>query len=363
MRESTARVCEAKPGTGTSAHSGLAAAYASPLALPSLDGIPPRMIVIDGAQTSARMALSLMQLGLLTYRDWARPWQHEIDLIERALAKWLRKATSELQVFQFGITYSDRRSEQVAQFSGWLPDNKDISNRVSFTIYRIGDIPAYTLSAGITELEQAVPGLGETALYYLEKTAILPVLTPCYALYLASQCYWMGEEDETLRIEEELEYCEPGSTPEQIEIYRKRDFLAAIPEWAALPKQRLTHSSLRRIALEHAGTDAGTVADLLLKIARCRNDYWAPSTYDEQLDCSDIAAIFRWTETDGCGQIVDDAMNQIYNNGESTEDFGIAYLDPKAEPLKAWLRSAEKTFQRLRLCEQLVRMVGRPVRH
>lgn len=309
------------------------------------------------------MALALMQIGLLTYRDWATPWQHESDLIERALTKWLCKATCELQMFQFAITYSDDRANQVAQYSGYVANEPENFNRVSFTISRIGDIPAYTLSAGITELEQAVPGLGETALHYLEKTAVLPILTPCFALHLASQTYWMGEEDENLYIKEELEQLDEGFDPNHVEVYRKRDFLASIPEWAANAKCRHPLSNLRRIALEHAGTDAGTVSALLLKIARGRKDYWLPSTHDEQMDCADIAAIFRWTENDDCGQIVDDAMNQIFNTGESTNEFGTVYLAPEAEPLKAWLRSAETTFQRLRLCEQLVRMVGQPVRH
>jgi PRTRC genetic system protein F len=321
------------------------------------------MLTIKGAQVSARMALSLMQIGLLAYRDWAIPWQHESDLIERAMAKWLRKATSELQLFQFGITYSDHRASEIEQFNGWLPDDSDHRNQVSFTIYRIGDIPSYTLGTGITELEQAIPGLGETAMHYLEQTAVLPILTPSFALYLAQHTYWRGEEDETIAIEEELEYCEEGTTAEQLDIYCKSDFLTTIPEWAATAKQRLPLSSLRRIALEQADTDAGKVAAILLKIARFRSGYWLPDAHAEQLECSDVAAIFRWSTNDDCGRIVDDAFQQIFESGENTDDFGTAYLAPEAEPLKAWLRSAENTFRLLRLCEQLVWMVGQPERH
>lgn len=363
MRTSTARVCETESRPGTAACSGLAAAYAAPLTLPTLEGVPARLLTINGAQVSARMALSLMQIGLLTYRDWATPWQHESDLIERALTKWLRKATAELQIFQFGITYSDRRLEQLSAHMSYTPFERDNAGRVAFTLYRVGDLPAYTLGSGITELEHAVPGLGETALYHLEQAAVLPILTPCHALYLASNNYWMGEDDETLAIQEELAQLSDGLNPDDIEFYRKRDFLASIPEWAATAKPRLPLSSLRRIALEHTGTDAGTVAALILKIARSGKGCWCPDTRDEEMDCSDIAAIFRWSEDDDCGRIVDDAMNEIYNSGESTDDFGTAYLVPEAAPLKAWLRSAEKTFRLLRLCEQLVRIVGQPVRH
>lgn len=308
------------------------------------------------------MALSLMQIGLLTYRDWAKPWAHESDLIERALTRWLRRATADLQMFQFAITYSDRRASQVTAYRGWDRNTPEDNKRVSFTIYRIGDLPSYTLRAGITELEQAFPCLGETALHYLAKAAVLPMLTPQHALYLASATYWHGEGDETYRLQEELEYCDPGTKPEDVEIYRKRDFLTAIPEWAALPKQHLTQTSLRRIALDHAGTTPGEVAAVLLEIARIRKGAWRPNTQDENMDCSDVAALFRWSDDDDCGRIVDDAMNDIINAGESTDDFGSAYLLPDPEPLKAWLRSAEKSFRLLRLCERLVRLVGTTAR-
>lgn len=363
MRQSTASVCNKPAGHRDATGAALAAAYAAPLSLPTLEGVPHRLLTINGARVSARMALSLMQIGLLTYRDWATPWAHEIDLVERALTRWLRWATRELQIFQFGIAYSDRRAEKIMSQLGWTLFEKEHADHISFTLYRTGDPPAYTIGAGIIELERAVPGLGETAMHYLEQTAVLPILTPNQALYWASQAYWMGEEDETLAIEEEIQYCEPGTTPEQVDIYRKCDFLATIPEWAALPKHRLPHASLRRIALDHAGTDAAEAAALLLKIARRSKGAWVPNTGDEQMDCADVAAVFRWSEDDDCGQIADTTLNQIFQNGESTDDFGSAYLPPEAAPLKAWLRSAEKTFQLLRLCEQLVRIVGQPVRH
>lgn len=304
------------------------------------------MTVVKGATVSARTALSLMQIGLLTYRDWAKPWSHESELIQRALEKWLRKATGELQMFQFGIAYSDRRDELLESF-GHFSEGRNNPQNISFTLYRIGERPLYTLSDGITALETTVAGLGETAMFYIARAQwnTVPMLTPMEALGLAQSHYWMGEADETLIIEEQIQFMDEGTTEDDLDIYRLRDFLAKIPEWAATPKQALPLASLRRLALDLAGTDAGEVAALLLKMQRAIIGVWSPNPLEENMETVEVAGEFIWAQGDDCGRIYDDAMNDVYNSGESTEDFGTAYLNPYPAPIKEWMRSAEKTFR------------------
>ena len=104
-------------------------------------------------------------------------------------------------------------------------------------------LPDVLYQRGLLRLEGIATGLGETVLAALyDGLRLLPnTLTPQRSLWQAESVYWHGEQSESAAADafgEDL-----GE-----DVFRRDQFFEHMPEWAALPKRRLTNKQIRAAA-------------------------------------------------------------------------------------------------------------------
>lgn len=341
---------------------------AAALTLPRLGAARPRYAVNSCDATAAKAVLALHKAkrfdpGAL---HPARAFPGALALIEGAFTRWISTVQQAFDGVSFRVG--------VGVGAGSMIDDWDTVRAAAageilqIVIGNRLDDPfgaTWILKRRYQAIEREQPGLARTGLHTLQLAHRhgLPLWTPAIALDAASWAYWAGCDDEReylaqMRIE--------GEDPDDIEIFRRADFDAAIPAEVSHPKQVLKRAVLDRLSIDaRRRPKVARIAALCLEIrAACLNDAkrtdyreFIPDAMHETARLHHVACV-RWSADDPMYRIFDDWANPAYEAGEALEAYGWHEVPIEPAAITAWFAGVERGFRIAALGQQLLALIA-----
>ncbi len=290
------------------------------LTLPSLAGVPIQLASPESDPLVARCALAVGGPHWLPALSWTRG-RVEIAALTGVLGNWLdraRKTDGGLGMFDVGLRVlpgeappCDCNVRSDSPISVWIGNHPETPWR-----------SVWYLERQWHAIERAAPGLAETALAMLNIASRrgLPIYTPFTALDQACWTWWQGEMDESEVLEMMRAETDPGTTPEDLELYTRGQFDAAIPPCASQPKMRIKGAALARLARKRG--DVGELARALISLQaaitrdRRRKERFAlHASDDDGYRALGWAATLRWNAQDPVSRLFDDDAEQASQCG------------------------------------------------
>lgn len=208
----------------------------------------------------------------------------------------------------------------------------------------------FAVGRALTAIEDAQPGLGRTSLRYLESTLCrfgMPH-TPSGALEMCQMLHWMGEDDETMAMEE---YGDDADVPRRAVIFE------GVPEWAYVGYKE----GVASIEDEDFGGYVQRLADrpfgkflaLVHRLHEANKDSSAeffPSHDDAYPNLPPV--VFGWGTEDDYAMIFDDNYRYYAEGGEEAEHAGLTQFDATVEGISNALPSILHTASVLRALDE-----------
>jgi len=342
----------AKPPTPPLSLEGKLQSLSCALPLPTIDKAVPATFEIRHDVRKAALCLrAFLDLDMITEADLAEPWGSERELMERAFNRFMGTEGSGLCLYEPVIALADSVDGDYCDHS----NSEKTDDEVFFCFYSKS---RRYLNIGKTalQIEEICPGLGETLLYHIGRGvySTLSCATPETCLDIAKFTYWQGEEDEREVIAELLA---EGENPEDMEIYRRSDYLASIPEWAANPTDKLSLARLKKIARTGEGLvrDAAKAA---LDLANLQVDSYRSPYFEEFIgDNVDPALFVRWSDNDDTERVYDDYY-QYATQSECTDIHGYLAAITDKEEIGKMLDNIRQFFRILKALDRAFLLIG-----
>lgn len=329
------------------------------LTLPNISTAAPKLVNQKSTETSSSLAVSMIDLGLACDED-AQFADNPALFVERVFERWVKEKTDGLKLFSPHFTLTDT----LGTFGEY--DGNSTHRYIAGVSYSLEDAVYFNLKEKIEQIEQTVPGLGQTALStlygWLAKSLV--AVTPDFLFNLVQYYQWQGEDNEQAfleMLEEEgedaIEY--PGLIT--LEAFEK-DF----PPHVYKPGEIIKKKQLKSLS-KHADPLVAQTAKLLLSQPKLKDWHRDRLEYVESLgngsQCIGYNLVLKWGEG-GSGiaeQVCDDWMEDIYNSGISSDLFLAFMSDRNSESAAADLfDSLEKYIKTLAWLERAVLCLATP---
>lgn len=333
--------------------------FASP-ALAGLPNLPPTLpteyVIPSGVVEGAAVALDMLDAGVLTHTDKGFS---PTMMVEQSMSKWFASLTHDLQFFapdlfmtnDLGNVTLDMDEKGAKKHFG-VESEKTLTFAVSFAAWHW-----FTLQERCEALEAKVPGLGETAIRWLD-THIHPLMTavtPNFTLYAAQHVYWYGEDDESEAVEEILAM---GEDPEDMDLYTKADFDASFPKMSYAAAEKLDRDALTSL-LSHPDREVADLAALLLE--ETPEDgvggSYLQQFCDDHMPVLEPAICIGWSAADDTVQIVDDYFNREAECG-GTDLHAMWVVEQSAEGVLKGRQMVEKFIAEIKKIEKVLSFIA-----
>lgn len=316
--------------------------------------IPIEYVIPAGLIESASVALDMLDAGVLTHTSKELS---PAQMIEESMRTWFESITSDLTIFMphmemtinlEGLGFDLNREDAYEAF------NIEGEDCLSFGV-AYPDWQWFTLKDKIEALEAKVTGLGETAIDWLD-AHLGPLclgVTPNFTLHAAQHSQWMGEDDESVLLEEW------GSDPETADIFTRAEFDAAFPKLAYEASKKLTAEVLSGL-LSHPDREVVDLAAFLLEAVDEDDTVQSihPRTFSEDhLPTLYPAVCIAWEESDPTVRIVDDYFN-YENECGGTDLHGLWAFPKNADGVLSARKSIEQYVTCLKKVEKLLSIIG-----
>lgn len=323
----------------------------SALCIPAIAGRVPVSHTFrkaSGGNKIARLALILMDLGLLTEADAPQPYQPEATMVEKALARWTRSVMGgELQVLrdvQLCVN-PDSVSDyvQALEYTGYEIEDDgeiDVDNAVMFALVPWDDGPVYTMKDRCEEIERWIPGLAKTALRVLYTALYRSAnpFTPETAAEMGEYMYgWLDENDE--------------ESPLPL-----KDFKTAFPAWVLHPSRKLSRKKLAELACRDP------LAAAVLELQAAIDDPKALRVNVAGFWHTSFSVVLRWHGADPLPQIVDDYVNDAHQGGEATSDYTMHAVKLERKSVADFLDRAGRMLRILANADRLIPLIAEELR-
>jgi len=247
------------------------------LTLPAIRADVPHRFAVHGRNDGlAGAALALADTGILCPEHWQGDLREAVsiaisDLAHKHLPNPLADYTLVLaeDTVAADLEYDTSHGYQASRK---LPANTRVSALI--VTFNLDNLVHRVIGPAIQRMEGAHRGLGQTVLYWLH-TAFnhsSSALDPIAGYGWAQYNYWMGENDETAREKEELDYLraeheneqkdvpankrkpfDEAAARQQLQFFRKADYDRAIPPWAGSGFKHHPMLSLEQLACHRRG--------------------------------------------------------------------------------------------------------------
>ena len=336
------------------------------LAIPKLDNSIEATVEFDKCGSRwAKMALLWLDAEELTEADSGHPR----ELVQTAVSRWMEKQVA-------GMKYLNAFEVSVQSYPDPCGDryehgNVDPDKQWFFGLVTEGSLLQwFQLDKRITALEQAHPGLGQTALEIFDDKAsrFPPILTPNVARFLASQVWWYWQEDQESYEAEMSSYWDEEELDPEMLAQGPDWFDAEFPEWMFInPHERktLTADQLQEIAASSESDEARRVAALLLQLmARERESYRLPVLQCDGIVEGDNAyymAYVCWNPNDPLQRLNDDHIQRANECGDGyTDVLGADAVPLDQDGFSKWKSELEAGFAVLRKLDALLPLIADP---
>lgn len=323
------------------------------ISIPSINcAVPKKFVIRHDVKKTTLALITFLDLGLVSEIDLEEPWETEAVVLGRAFNRFIEQESSGLALYNPAIVLTDSLSDDGSS------NDFDAGDNILFSFY--SKSREYLLIGESAEsIENAYPGLGETLMYQIGRAvyATLDCATPQSCLDLAKYSYWQGEDDEKMVIEECLA---EGESPEDVEMYRRSDYFAKLPEWAADPKQKLSPAQLRKIIRTSDGL-ACEAAKAALELSQQLIDGYRGPYFGEFIgDNIDPALFVRWSEEDDVERVYDDYYYHA-TQSDCTDSHGYYSVQPDKEGIGKALEDIRQFFRILRALDTAFSLIGKRI--
>ena len=359
-------------------------------------GVPASINLWRKAPQTAALAEALLDERLL---QWGKPTPDPATRLirdtTRSLNAWVQALTHDMPELPLSFVVTDNHSDTLFQHvSGCESDgneNSPIHNKDGGFAFEAGSANPrlFTFRAAITRLEEKHRRLGATVAYILED--ILDDLVGCTgprkALDIASNEHWCGEDDETTRVDDEMDQVEydedddlkgkdargrkirlegpslPKVTREQVikdnEIFTKKEFHKDIPEW--IYARPMSESAMRKICKTLDGKDR-KIVEAAIALRRLKSSKVNDLLHSYGSWCKMDPVILFWKPFGIVGRMYDDLGQHYMESGESHDVSALAAFDPlDTASIRAAIRKITRLTYILRCAFHLVSLTSKPV--
>ena len=334
------------------------------LTIPTLAASIPATVSFDHqASRWAKVALLWLEAGELSEDDSGRP----VDLVEKAVTRWMTKQVAGIKhLGQFDIVLHAYPSPdgELQSYSEHSIEHQE--EHWFFGVVQGDPLQWYELENRITALDQAHPGLGQTAYHLFQDKVwrLLPIFTPEQAFQVGVRTQWYGMETQEDFIEEMQSL---GCEDEDI-CDGPGDFVAGFPEWMFGENKKVTLSTgeLETIVASSENEEARSVARLLLELQPIdpfsyRLPWVGGSESPIEEDNAYFLAYVRWNRDDQMSRMDDDFIEYANQCGDCfTDFFGADAVSLDAVEFQKWKSEIEAGFAVLRKLDALFALIAGP---
>lgn len=323
--------------------------------LPRIDpAIPLRLVPRSAKRRGAHLSRALLQAGIIN--DDTLPRRLSADHVETsraALTAWLNQNLSGLECLRpsFALTLGSSEGGEALQ-----ADRPEL--HATITWYG-GGSGTWDLGSALDWLEGTSPGLGRTVLRVLERQShrTLPLVTPNEILYFASVCYWCGEDDEAMVLEESCGEDEQELEAMRASMIKRKDFDGAYPEWALKYPKKGAELSLRALRSLRRASNSQRVKAILDDVIAL-SAISLPMPNHTELDGYPVGfgGVMVWGKDDHfTRRVLDDFDQMVGESGDYFEECGVRELDVSGpDGFIAWQEEMKPWFAAVRLLDALI---------
>lgn len=323
-------------------------------------GIPTELLHSADSKNTAKIALALLDAGLLTEADVVDDKRHPVSLIESCFKRWFERTAAPLSIIDLKMDMTDTVENWDSEFSDDEAKKHfqlaEDAPTVAFGVH-FGKWDRFFLKEKIEAIERVAPGLGKTAMEKLESTlhASMFAVTPSFIEDAARYNYWGGADDESEYL---AEYGADDEEREQMmgEMITKADVDALMPN---LETKVLSSEEISELTASE-DTLVASVAAKLLEMDRDEG-YERPQHTDQVSQDGSMyterGIWLQWQPDKLTDQIADDWYN--YAMEYSCLTMNVFWMcELTSEKIAACMKNMERYITRLIWCEQLLGLVG-----
>lgn len=326
----------------------------NPLAVPVIAKETPVIF----AETSDRRLMAKVALEFLDAGEIPEDEKGDTPaVLKEALGRWAVKHAPMLD--HRGFTLATSFDQTAIDYSDSYPDEINPDEWI-FAI-EAGEMQWYPVKAGIMALENAVKGLGETALNLIETAGYrtLDMFGPNRARDMCQYLYWYGMDTQEDYIEELKNYDEEDVLENLDDQLTPDSFDASFDDWVINATQVHDTEALARLETTE---QVGFVRELLPLLREL--DQWIkkearlPSLRSE---CQNVYFGFclEWEEDDPLSRIIDDHCEQANYASDSYTTLLVMEKAPsERQAFIQWKKGVEDGFALLSTLERLLTMIA-----
>jgi PRTRC genetic system protein F len=331
---------------------------ASALALPRISSVPAKLNHRQSAESTSRIALSLLDLGLACDEDAAYASTPAI-FVERIFNRWISERATGINILSPHFTLTDKL-ESFEESS-----DSETSQMCVGISYSTENAVWFALKDKIEALEAAAPGLGQTALSALYRWLCVTTLaiSPDFVFSLVQRFYWYGEDDEKGYLEE-MEAM--GEDIEDMECPVTREaFENEYPRFVYSPSETLNKEDLQNLKEHSNPLVAETATFLLSEPDRSEWDKTSRPDYLNDLEsdseCIGFNLILHWDseKTPISTQATDDWQEYAYQGG-CTDLFAVYQSTQDKEGAMKIFAKLEQFISALTWVDKAVFLIATP---
>ena len=324
--------------------------------LPRLEAnIPLRLVPRSAKRRGAHLAKALLQAGILN--DSTLPRRLTVDHVETCravLTGWLNQQLAGLEYLRPSFALTLGTSE-----GSTMPQGDHPALHATITWYGGGG-GTWDLGTALECLEGFSRGLGKTVLHVMERQSerTLPLVTPREVQNFASFCYWCGELDESMVVEESCGEDQNEREAMLASMVRRKDLDGAYPEWALKYEKRRPELSLRALRNLRKTTNIPRVNAILDDvIALSAIKLPLPNHAEKDGYPVGFGGVVVWGKNDRfTHRVLDDFDQMVGESGDYYEECGVRELDVSGpDGLLAWQEEMKPWFAAVRLLGSLIR--------
>lgn len=319
------------------------------LPLPRIDpAIPFLLRTADGERVAAQAARLLVDAGALHRRDLREYGNQPLQVVERALNRWLHAAIGQ-PLRLLACPFAARLEQEGGQLRA-----------LTISWYAVGG-PSQFLGPALEAIEKGQPGMGASILKFLHRQRLHPLYTPLDAFDWIVVHEWMGEDDERGFLEQAC-----ATDVERVEVLQQivtREMVdETYPPWVlrSLHAPMLAADELARTA--SAGGHCGPVAAALLRAYAALHLAQAAhagikelALEDENSNFSGCAKVLAWDAADTVTKrVYDDEVEHARNYRSHTDAGCVSVTAQRPDDLRRFLKAMRFHFQALHALDHLL---------
>nr|WP_314606535.1 PRTRC system protein F [uncultured Janthinobacterium sp.] len=348
---------------------------AGTLALPAMHAAIPAVLTLrQSSRIDQPLAIALLEANMITDAMLQpRPKMPLVDVFrgpdERALCiQGLSTWWNSIQYQSISsIFHWNLHVQALDDHAGTHPE---LAGHVWFCLTRgqNTEIPRFELHQRITQLENTLPGFGQTVMALL-RDAIFHLPT-AFDLWFAEDVArnWLWQDatcDEELLENARLDggFDTIQEVLDSGHVTTRADFYRDTPGWVMTPRRILSRKKIQRAVKSEFELAVISACDAISEVASAPGfTVESHQVGAHQAGCESIegAAVLLWRQDSEAVHVIDNYLDDLGNSGEYTEFIDAVPVEPSRAGILAYKTRTENIMRLAQATERLLNLVGEP---